>query len=171
MILKRLRFEGLIKRGHGSDACWIFTGAKDAKGYGMFGWQGKKTMRAHRAAHLIYKGPIAEGLEISHLCKRKLCVRPEHLVAVTPGEHAMYDSFRRLPARIPKREEPFRREVRELIEAILRLKGRSGDDLVERTHDHLQQLLGMIRAREASCWDVLRSLRSKLERAEFEDAA
>jgi hypothetical protein len=171
MILRRVRFEGLINKGDGPDSCWIFTGAKDRKGYGMFWWQGKKTMRAHRAAHLIYKGPIGEGLEISHVCKRKLCVRPDHLAAVTPGEHAAYDSYRRLAARIPKREEPFRREVRELIEAILRLKGRSGEDLAERTHHHVQRLLGRVRKGEKTCWEVLRDLIRALKQAQHEEAA
>jgi len=73
--------------------------------------------------------------------------------------------------RVPKREEPFRREVRELIEAILRLKGRSGDDLAERTHHHLQRCLGRIRAGETTCWEVLSGLRLNLQRAEYEDAA
>jgi len=171
MIVRRVRFEKFLDKGEAPDACWMFTGARDKKGYGMFAWEGKKTTRAHRAAYQIYKGPIERGLEISYVCKRKLCVRPDHLEAVTPGEHAKHDSFRRLPARVPKREEAFRREVRELIEAILRVKGRSGDDLAERTHQHLQRYLGRIRAGEVTCWEVLKRLGIALRRAEYDDAA
>jgi len=53
MALRRSRFETKIQKHTGSDGCWLFTGATDYKGYGMFAWQGKKTIRAHRAAYLI----------------------------------------------------------------------------------------------------------------------
>lgn len=171
MALRRERFEALTKKADGPDACWLFTGAKDKKGYGMFAWQGKKTLRAHRAAYQLYGGAIPDGLEISYVCKRKLCVRPDHLAAVTPGDHAKHDSHRRLAVRVPKREEPFRREVRELIRAILVLKGRDGEDLAERTHHHLQRLLGDVRAGRMSCLDLLARLRNSLRRAEDKAAA
>jgi hypothetical protein len=42
---------------------------------------------AHRWIYIWWMGPIAEGLEVDHLCEHKLCVLPLHLEAVTPKEN------------------------------------------------------------------------------------
>lgn len=70
--------------------CWLWTGAKKAgrkrKGisplYGAFGLN-NKTVNAHVASYLFFKGNIKQGLEIDHLCRNTLCVNPNHLEAVT----------------------------------------------------------------------------------------
>ena len=41
---------------------------------------------AHRAVYELARGPIA-GLQLDHLCKVLLCVRPEHLEPVTQREN------------------------------------------------------------------------------------
>lgn len=33
---------------------------------------------------MVFKGPIAEGLQIDHLCRNPPCINPAHLEAVTP---------------------------------------------------------------------------------------
>ena len=40
---------------------------------------------AHRVSYELANGPIPAGLQIDHLCKLTLCVRPSHLEAVTPS--------------------------------------------------------------------------------------
>ncbi len=38
---------------------------------------------AHRWAFEQFKGPIADGLQIDHLCRVRHCVNPDHLEAVS----------------------------------------------------------------------------------------
>lgn len=62
--------------------CWLWLGSKTSKGYGMYQRRGK-TMMAHRFTYELLVGPIPEGLEIDHLCRRRGCVNPKHLEPVT----------------------------------------------------------------------------------------
>jgi hypothetical protein len=41
----------------------------------------------HQFFYLLPVGPVPEGLELDHLCRVKLCVRPEHLEPVTHPEN------------------------------------------------------------------------------------
>jgi hypothetical protein len=66
--------------------CWLWTGAKFPSGYGAF-WLEGKTERAHVASWKILKGPVPEGMEIDHKCRRVDCVNPEHLEPVTHQEN------------------------------------------------------------------------------------
>lgn len=65
-----------------SGECWLWQGPTMNAGYGLFFFDGKRQL-AHRAAYEIAHGDIADGLLIDHTCHTKLCVRPEHLQAVT----------------------------------------------------------------------------------------
>jgi hypothetical protein len=65
------------------DGCFIWVGARNqVSGYGQFNTDdGIKA--AHRVSYELAKGPIPAGLQLDHLCRRRECVRPEHLEAVT----------------------------------------------------------------------------------------
>lgn len=73
------------------DGCWIWTSATAGKSkyphllYGYFSVGGRtgRTMRAHRFAYENWVGPIPNGLELDHTCRRPLCVNPLHLEPVT----------------------------------------------------------------------------------------
>lgn len=68
--------------------CIIWTGAVNDKGYGTIALGiGRKRVVAHRAAWLIQRGPIPEGLVLDHLCMRHPCVNVEHLEIVTQSEN------------------------------------------------------------------------------------
>lgn len=69
------------KLGH----CWIWQGAKDQDGYGVF-YFSRNGKRFYRAHHFL-AGKALAGLEWDHLCLNKACVRPQHLEAVTGLEN------------------------------------------------------------------------------------
>lgn len=78
------RFEAKIHKvpaGH-----WIWTGAKNTSvigsQYGEF-WYDGRTEGAHRVAWKLYRGPLEDGQVIDHLCRKTLCVNPDHLEPTT----------------------------------------------------------------------------------------
>ncbi len=64
------------------DGCWLWQRTIMPSGYGFLGWTTRR-MLAHRAMFTAYRGPIAEGFELDHLCRVRRCVNPDHLEVVT----------------------------------------------------------------------------------------
>lgn len=79
-------FLGKIKRL--DNGCWEWQGAKNPKGYGIFGHH-RRTEMAHRYSHKIFKGEIPKGFTIDHLCRNRGCVNPDHLEPVTQRENLL----------------------------------------------------------------------------------
>lgn len=69
-----------------TDECVLWWGHIHKLGYGYLTTKGKHWM-AHRYSYTRYVGPIPEGLVIDHLCRRKACVNPRHLEAVTQQQN------------------------------------------------------------------------------------
>jgi hypothetical protein len=70
--------------------CWLWQGSTDSKGYGRHSGQ-----QWHRTYWIQIKGEIPLGLELDHLCRRRLCFRPEHLELVTHRENLLRINVRR----------------------------------------------------------------------------
>ena len=75
----------LAKTSKSKSGCWLWTGAKDKDGYGVFSL-GKKAQRAHRVAYKHWKGAIPQGHVIRHTCTN-LCVNPAHLLTGTQQQN------------------------------------------------------------------------------------
>jgi hypothetical protein len=63
--------------------CWLWTGAKDLRGYGVLqpGGRSGKSVNAHRIAlTLVGRDP---GAIVDHKCHNTSCVRPDHLRTTT----------------------------------------------------------------------------------------
>lgn len=95
--LDRVAARLLGKTTPGFGGCWVYTGAVGDQGYGSFTARYLRTVYAHRASYLIFKGDIPRGWTIDHTCHNKSgcnagshcvhrrCVNPDHLEAVPVG--------------------------------------------------------------------------------------
>lgn len=69
-----------------SGDCWLWTAGKFPDGYGSFRFDGVMT-GSHRVSYELTYGAIPAGMEIDHRCRNRLCVRPDHLRAVTKKQN------------------------------------------------------------------------------------
>lgn len=60
--------------------CWVWTGAKDQKGYSNFTVARGKQAKAHRFSFLLAFGwLLPHPYQVDHKCNNPSCVRPSHL--------------------------------------------------------------------------------------------
>lgn len=66
--------------------CWVWTGAKDRKGYGHM-TRGQESFTSHRYSWLICNGHIPSHQWVLHKCDTPSCVRPSHLYLGTHDDN------------------------------------------------------------------------------------
>ena len=71
-----------------SEDCWVWTGAKHGKGYGLFDKRWLGTARAHRISWIIHNGPIPTGMLVCHHCDNPPCINPNHLFIGSAKDNA-----------------------------------------------------------------------------------
>ncbi len=76
------RFWSKVDKSGGTESCWPWMAYINKRGYGGV-YFNKKQCKAHRVAYELIKGHIPDGLTLDHLCRRRECVNPLHLEAVT----------------------------------------------------------------------------------------
>ena len=70
---------------HTTETCWLWTGARNKKGYGRltvaypFLDPPYRVILAHRFSYELTYGMILPGIFCLHLCDNPPCVRPDHL--------------------------------------------------------------------------------------------
>ena len=86
-IRRQLRMSETLAPGMDTP-CWLWTGRQNRNGYGRLRLNGREPV-AHRAAWECVIGPVPNGLLLDHLCRVRLCCRPDHLEPVTPLVNTM----------------------------------------------------------------------------------
>lgn len=88
--------------GQGPDGdCWEWRGYVHPTGYGQLAENSAgRNINSNRAAYMVSKGPIADGLWVLHTCDNRLCCNPDHLWLGTPKQntHDMMAKGRRRKA-------------------------------------------------------------------------
>ena len=68
--------------------CWMWTKARNKKGYGIVSTRGKfRNAKAHRVAWQLENGPITEEQCVLHRCDNPACCRPSHLFLGTRADN------------------------------------------------------------------------------------
>lgn len=82
--------ERVLARSRPDGDCLLWEGSTSGRGaYGQISVAGGKPrlQYVHRVVYEATHGPIPDGWQVDHLCRRTLCVAPEHLEAVSPAEN------------------------------------------------------------------------------------
>lgn len=87
------RFWAKVDKSGGPDACWLWTGSRNALGYGWASDANHRGVGAHRLAWILTNGNPGP-LFVMHSCDNPPCVNPAHLSVGTHADN-LRDSSRK----------------------------------------------------------------------------
>jgi len=90
--LRDVFFERIDKQ---PDGCWIWKGPTDARGFPLLNYK-KKQWRVNRLSFELFVRKIKKGMSITHSCKHKDCVNPDHLIEMSKKDTALHITARDL---------------------------------------------------------------------------
>lgn len=130
-IAQAERFAAKVMIGAG-DACWLWLGAKDKKGYGKVRFL-DGMLFAHRVSYYLFVGIIPEGQSILHRCDTPACVRPDHLFLGTQRDNMVDKSAKGRVLRGSKHQNSRITEAQAASILLLAAKG-SPQSLIAKLH-------------------------------------
>lgn len=81
-----------------ADGCWIWNGFIQVSrgmehrgprwGYGEMCYR-NKSIRTHKLAYILTRGPVPAGMVVMHTCDRPQCCNPDHVKVGTQKENQM----------------------------------------------------------------------------------
>lgn len=82
-------WDNFVERLQVEDDCLVWTGNLNPDGYGRIMIE-RKRLWTHRYVWEQCAGTIPDGMEINHLCKRRSCVKFEHLEVLSHPDNVRY---------------------------------------------------------------------------------
>lgn len=78
MVIEQYYINKIFTKIQKTTSCWLWTGACDINGYGIFNMY-NKCWRVHRLSYIIHYGNFNQKMCILHKCDIRNCVNPNHL--------------------------------------------------------------------------------------------
>lgn len=83
-----------IDKSGGDDSCWLWTGHRNSKGYGIIGRDGSARIATRSLMEVINKEPVPKNRMVCHHCDNPPCCNPKHLFIGTAKEN-LIDSIQK----------------------------------------------------------------------------
>lgn len=102
----------LFRARPADDGCWIWEGIHSKRGYASIYCGKDRYLLAHRWSYRRYNGAIPDGMQVHHLCGRRNCVNPDHLVLVMHEDHLRIHRYMMSKAEPPQNDGLYKKVVR-----------------------------------------------------------